>query len=244
MRQIILDTETTGMRVEEGHKIIEIGCLELVNRKLTQRQFHIYLNPGRDIDPGAQAVHGITSEFLKDKPIFRTIADDFIAFIQGAELIIHNAPFDVAFLNYELACLGKGYQTIADYCTVIDTLPMARQRHAGQRNSLDALCKRYGVDNSKREYHGALLDAFLLAQVYLAMTGGQGHFFDALADMASTTKFTNDVHQSEESLQHDADVFLADEQEQTAHQQYLDQLEKQGKCLWRVISKQSDVGTT
>jgi len=241
LRQIILDTETTGLRVEDGHKIIEIGCLELINRRLTEKKFHVYLNPEREIDTGAQAVHGMTNDFLRDKPLFRSVANEFIAFIQDAELIIHNAPFDIGFLNYELSILGKGYQTITDYCTVIDTLPIARRRHAGQRNSLDALCKRYGVDNSKREYHGALLDAFLLTQVYLAMTGGQGHFFDALTEMVNNNNQANTSDQSEVIVNQDCAVLFADVQEQLTHQQYLDSLDKQGKCLWRAINKPSDV---
>lgn len=173
MRQIVLDTETTGLSPEEGHRIIEIGCLELIERRVTRNRFHVYLNPERRIDAGASEVHGISDEFLADKPRFAEIAEDFLAFVGGAELVIHNAPFDVGFLNHELRLLGESHGELGSYCTVTDTLALARKKHPGQRNSLDALCKRYGVDNSRRELHGALLDAEILADVYLAMTGGQ-----------------------------------------------------------------------
>jgi DNA polymerase-3 subunit epsilon len=173
MRQIVLDTETTGLEVSQGHRIIEIGCVELVNRKLTGNHYHQYVNPQREIDQGAIEVHGITNEYLADKPVFARVAQDFIAFIAGAELIIHNAPFDVGFLNSELQRLAADYPPIEESCQVVDTLVMARTRHPGQRNNLDALCNRYGVDNSQRDLHGALLDAEILADVYLALTGGQ-----------------------------------------------------------------------
>ena len=174
MRYVVLDTETTGMPVGDGHRIIEIGCVELQGRRLTGRHFHVYLNPDREIDEGAIAVHGITNEFVADKPRFRDVADEFFEFIKGAELIIHNAAFDVGFINNEFALLGQRERSdVSDYCTVLDTLLMARERHPGQRNSLDALCKRYGVVNSGRDLHGALLDSEILADVYLAMTGGQ-----------------------------------------------------------------------
>ena len=174
MRYVILDTETTGMPVTDGHRIIEIGCVEMEGRRLTGRHFHVYLQPDRQSDEGAIAVHGITDEFLQDKPRFREIADEFYEFIRGAELIIHNAAFDIGFINNEFALLAQEARSeVSDYCTVLDTLAMARERHPGQRNSLDALCKRYGVDNSGRDLHGALLDAEILADVYLAMTGGQ-----------------------------------------------------------------------
>ena len=172
MRQIVLDTETTGLEPHLDHRIIEIGCIELVDRRPTGRIYHQYLNPDREIDAGAVEVHGLTNEFLADKPYFADVVDELMGFIGGAELVIHNAPFDVAFLNAELARLG-GRGEIADQCGVLDTLEMARSRHPGQRNSLDALCKRYHVDNSQRNLHGALLDAEILADVYLAMTGGQ-----------------------------------------------------------------------
>jgi DNA polymerase III subunit epsilon len=173
VRQIVLDTETTGLEVSQGHRIIEIGCVELVNRKPTGNHYHQYINPQREIDQGAIEVHGITSDFLADKPGFETIAASFIEFVQGAELVIHNAPFDLGFLNSELQRLPTSGARLEDLCTVTDTLVMARAKHPGQRNSLDALCQRYTVDNSQRDLHGALLDAEILADVYLAMTGGQ-----------------------------------------------------------------------
>lgn len=175
-RMVVLDTETTGMPVTDGHRIIEIGCVELEGRRLTGRHFHVYLNPDREIDEGAIAVHGITNEFVADKPRFKDVADEFFAFIEGAQLIIHNAAFDVGFINNEFALLGQSERSdVSDYCSILDTLLMARERHPGQRNNLDALCKRYGVDNSGRDLHGALLDAEILADVYLTMTGGQTH---------------------------------------------------------------------
>jgi DNA polymerase-3 subunit epsilon len=173
MRQIVLDTETTGLETSQGHRIIEIGCVELFNRRLTGRHYHQYIKPEREIDAGAQAVHGISNAMLADKPVFARIADEFLQFIGDAELIIHNAAFDIGFLNYEMNMLRPGFGSISDRCHVIDTLLMARAKHPGQKNNLDALCKRYGVDNSQRELHGALLDAEILADVYLLMTGGQ-----------------------------------------------------------------------
>lgn len=173
MRQIALDTETTGMGIESGNRIVEIGCVEVVQRVITGRRFHTYLNPDRDSEPGALAVHGLTTEFLQDKPRFADVAAEFLAFIDDAELLIHNASFDLGFLNHELK-LARIEARIEERNPVIDTLRLARERHPGQRNSLDALCKRYQVDNSGRSYHGALLDARLLADVYLSMTAGQG----------------------------------------------------------------------
>ncbi len=173
MRQIALDTETTGIETSEGHRIIEIGCVELIDRKLTGNTFHVYINPRREIDAEAIEVHGITNEFLSDKPEFRTIADDFIRFIEGAELVIHNAPFDVGFLDHELGMLPKEMPKITEMCTVTDTLVMARTMRPGQKNNLDALAKVYNLDARDRTLHGALLDAEILADVYLYMTGGQ-----------------------------------------------------------------------
>jgi len=172
VRQIILDTETTGLSPQQGHRVIEIGCVEMVDRKLTGNNFHQYLQPDRKIDAGAIEVHGISNEFLVDKPRFADIADDFARYIEGAQLVIHNAPFDVGFMNSEFSLCKTGKQ-VADICTVLDTLAMARKMHPGQKNNLDALCKRYEIDNTRRELHGALLDAEILADVYLAMTGGQ-----------------------------------------------------------------------
>lgn len=186
MRQIVLDTETTGLEPSQGHRIIEIGCVELVNRRPTGNHYHQYLLPDREIDPGAIEVHGITNEFLADKPRFADIAADFLAFVRGAELVIHNAPFDVGFLDHEFKLLGGAYGRVSEHCQVLDTLALARQLHPGQKNSLDALCKRYGVDNSQRELHGALLDAEILADVYLAMTGGQAALsLDGVVDAGS-----------------------------------------------------------
>ncbi|MGE4069865.1 MAG: DNA polymerase III subunit epsilon [Lysobacterales bacterium] len=173
MRQVALDTETTGMDIAAGNRILEIGCIEIVQRVVTGRRFHVYLNPDRDSEPGALQVHGLTREFLADKPQFVDVVDELLAFIDGAELLIHNAPFDLGFLNNELKLLSRTGR-IEEQQSVLDTLTLARQLHPGQRNSLDALCKRYQVDNSGRSYHGALLDARLLADVYLAMTAGQG----------------------------------------------------------------------
>lgn len=172
MRQIVLDTETTGLEPREGHRIIEIGCVEMVGRRLTGNNFHQYLQPDREIDAGAIEVHGITNEFLADKPRFADIVEDFVNYINDAELVIHNAPFDVGFINHEFS-LNKLGKQVADLCSVLDTLTLARKMHPGQKNSLDALCKRYEIDNTHRELHGALLDAEILADVYLAMTGGQ-----------------------------------------------------------------------
>lgn len=176
MRHIILDTETTGLSPQAGHRVIEIGAIEMVNRRLTGKHFHFYLQPDRAIDPGAQAVHGITAEFLSDKPRFKDVADELLLFIKDATLIIHNAPFDLGFLDAELQRYNKKLGFIEDHAAdVIDTLAMARNMHPGQKNSLDALCKRYGVDNTKRTLHGALLDSEILAEIYLAMTGGQNN---------------------------------------------------------------------
>ena len=176
MRQIVLDTETTGLEVSQGHRIIEIGCVALVNRRLTGNHYHQYINPDREVDQGAIEVHGITNEFLQDKPRFDSIARDFFDYVAGAELVIHNAPFDVGFLDAELQRLNADYPPLSSHCRVVDTLVMARGKHPGQRNNLDALCTRYGVDNSQRDLHGALLDAEILADVYLLMTGGQTTF--------------------------------------------------------------------
>lgn len=177
LRQIVLDTETTGLEPERGHRIIEVGCLEMVNRRITGSTFHRYINPQREIEQDAIDVHGITNEFLQDKPLFRDVVNELIDYINGAELIIHNAPFDVNFLNHEFSWAGSRYLKVEEYCGVFDTLTYARRKHPGQRNSLDALCARYHVDNSNRDLHGALLDAELLAQVYLLLTGGQGQLF-------------------------------------------------------------------
>lgn len=178
MRQIVLDTETTGLSPKAGHRMIEIGCLEMVSRRLTGNNLHLYINPGRSIDAEAQKVHGITEAFLQDKPVFTDIAKQLLDFIRDAELIIHNAPFDVGFLNHEFGLVSRSAKPVSHYCSIVDTLVMAKRLHPGQQNSLDALCRRYHVDNSNRELHGALLDSELLAQVYLLMTGGQTGLFE------------------------------------------------------------------
>jgi DNA polymerase III subunit epsilon len=230
MRQIILDTETTGRDVNDGHRIIEIGCLELIDRRLTKQHFHCFLNPGRDSEAGAFAVHGLSTEFLMDKPLFKTLADELLEFIQGSQLIIHNAPFDLGFLDHELKLTKKKYKKITDYCQVLDTLPLARQLHPGQRNSLDALCKRYNIDNSKRDKHGALLDAELLARVYLAMTGGQTHLF-------TEKQISHAIQTTEHKKIIDEIILLpiiyATSEELMAHQNRLTSINKlSGQCKW------------
>lgn len=233
-RQIVLDTETTGLDPRSGHKIIEIGCIEVVNRHLTGSTYQVYINPGRAIDPGAVAVHGITSEFLKDKPIFADVVDELIAYIKGAELIIHNAPFDLGFLDYEISLLPEQYSPIIDYCKVIDTLTMARKMHPGQKNSLDALCKRYEIDNSHREYHGALLDSEILAQVYLRMTGGQEQLFgDGQHHDAKTSQNASSNVPTQSRQQIDCPVTLANELECEQHRLRVADIQKaSGVCLW------------
>jgi len=229
MRQVVLDTETTGLDVNAGHRIIEIGAVELVDRRISGRQFHEYLNPERDIEDGALEVHGITREFLADKPRFDEVVEDFLAFIEGAELVIHNAEFDLGFINAELGLLNSSSLLSLEE-SVVDTLELARDLHPGQRNNLDALCKRYEIDNSNRTLHGALLDAEILADVYLAMTGGQtdlGLSFEVLS---------RDDHQEGEFGTEDHGplvVLRADAGEQDAHDARLQVIRKSaGKCLW------------
>jgi len=235
MRQVVLDTETTGLEPGEGHRVIEIGCIELINRRPTERRFHRYLNPERAVDGGALEVHGLSEEFLRDKPRFCEVAAELIAFVRDAEVVIHNAPFDLGFLDAELERLGGEWGRLLDYCTVIDTLELARQLHPGQRNSLDALCKRYQVDNSARTLHGALLDAEILADVYLALTGGQvtlsldespaGHLRGSAGGLSEARRWP--------ALR----VIRADEAELAAHAQRLDAVAEAagGRCLWREI---------
>ncbi|HLA75037.1 MAG TPA: DNA polymerase III subunit epsilon [Gammaproteobacteria bacterium] len=239
MRQIVLDTETTGLEPSQGHRIIEIGCVELVNRRLTGNQFHHYLQPDRPIDPGAIEVHGITNEFLVDKPRFKDIADEFIDFIKGAELIIHNAAFDVGFINSEFRRLDENLSDIARHCKVLCTLILARQLHPGQKNTLDALCKRYTVDNSQRQKHGALLDAEILADVYLAMTGGQASLsLDASHDVSGLQQHAIRRVAAERPR---LPVLQAAPDELTAHQGRLDAIDKAsgGQCVWKKL--QTDV---
>ncbi len=232
MRQVILDTETTGIRIEDGHRVIEIGCLEMIDRKLTGKHFHHYINPQREVEAGALAVHGISNEFLKDKPVFINLVKEFMDFVSGAELIIHNAPFDLGFLNNELILTRQGWKPITDYCRVIDTLPLARQKHPGQRNSLDALCKRYTVDNTKRDFHGALLDASLLAQVYLIMTGGQSSIFDAINEKDTSDTKNTQTTSAVKIEKHNLIVMKATDDELGEHKNYLELLKKKGKCIW------------
>ncbi|MCP3680081.1 MAG: DNA polymerase III subunit epsilon [Gammaproteobacteria bacterium] len=224
MRQIILDTETTGLKVVEGHRVIEIGCIELIDRRLTQQTFHYYLNPDREIEQGAKAIHCIDEAFLQAKPRFGDIAAEFLEFIRDAELIIHNAPFDVGFLDAELKRTTIRPAKLTKYCQVIDTLKLARQRHPGQQNNLNALCKRYHVSNKHREWHGALLDAELLAQVYLMMTGGQTSLF--AETQSSTASQQKQGGQAIEEVFADTVVMYADENELLAHKQFMAMLQE------------------
>jgi DNA polymerase-3 subunit epsilon len=235
MRQVVLDTETTGLEVEQDHRVIEIGCVELFNRRLTGRSFHRYLNPERDIDEGALEVHGLSREKLAKEPRFADIRAEFLDFVRDAELIIHNAAFDVAFLDAELARLADGAPTLSAICRILDSLALARQMHPGQRNSLDALCRRYSVDNSHRDYHGALLDARLLAEVYLAMTGGQAMLvLGADVDPVSIRART-DTSRARDGLR--IIVVRASEEEMAAHEHVLVMLDKAsaGKTVWRTL---------
>ncbi len=232
MRQIVLDTETTGLEPSQGHRIIEIGCVELINRRLTGNNLHIYINPQRKIDAGALEVHGISSDFLADKPLFSDIADTFIDFVKGAELVIHNAPFDVGFLDAELSDLNRGYKSMEGYCNVLDTLAMARKKHPGQKNNLDALCKRYFVDNTQRELHGALLDAEILADVYLMMTGGQSSFTLAHDNFTEGTA-ANKIKKLDKNRK-PLKVILATKEEQAAHQSRLESIQEISNTkLWQ-----------
>ncbi len=232
-RQIVLDTETTGLDPAQGHRVIEIGCLELLNRRRTDRQFHVYLQPDRAIDPGAVQVHGLTHEFLADQPRFADVADEFLNFVRDAELIIHNAAFDLGFLNHELRRCGRGHLVLEQLCTVKDTLLLARQRHPGQRNSLDALCKRYNIDNSQRTLHGALLDAEILADVYLAMTRQQGAMF--VREVADAASPHSTMQRPARRNRPPLPVIRADAGECAEHARYLELLDKSsgGACVWR-----------
>lgn len=246
MRQLIVDTETTGLEPSEGHRIIEIGCVEVNERRLTKANFHQYLQPDREIDAGAVAVHGISNAFLADKPRFADIAEELVAYLRGAELVIHNAAFDVGFLNHELSQWCPDAPRIEDLCTVVDTLALARQRHPGQRNSLDALCRRYEVDNSRRDLHGALLDAEILADVYLAMTGGQvalslGHESSAQhpGERTEASALTKRVRKDRPALR----IVRANEPELAAHQVRLEAINaaSDGSCVWLSVSGESCV---
>ncbi len=236
MRQIVLDTETTGLEAAAGHRVIEVGCVELVKRRYTTQTFHRYINPEREVDAGALEVHGLDNEFLRSKPTFAQIAREFVDFVSGAELVIHNADFDIGFINHELRRVPSVPDDIREVCKVLDTLKLARRLHPGQRNSLDALSKRYEIDNSHRELHGALLDAELLAGVYLAMTGGQVSLSldDGREDRTSTTVQSGPVDLGGVELV----VIEADDDEQAAHARMLDVIRKAsgGNVLWDVTS--------
>ena len=232
IRQVVLDTETTGMNKEgyicTGHRIIEIGCVEIINRRLTGRHYHAYIKPDREVDPEAVTVHGITDQFLQDKPPFSEVADEFIEFIKGAELVIHNAPFDVAFMDQEFRFLNKKTQPTEKISTVTDTLAMAKKIFPSKRNNLDALCDRYGIDNKHRVLHGALLDAEILADVYLLMTGGQ-----AKLNLSSNDGNKNAMARRPRQSLSPLMIIRATDEENEAHQKRLNLVEKSGSCLWR-----------
>jgi len=237
-RQIVLDTETTGLTPAEGHRVIEIGCMEMVNRRLTGRDFHRFLNPDRDIDEGAERVHGISRAFLADKPRFTDVVDEFLEFIRGSELVIHNAPFDIGFLDHELRLMRHAKPAIEQHASILDTLTLAREMHPGQRNSLDALCKRYEVDASGRDVHGALIDADLLARVYLAMTGGQTALFQEEEDEDDAASVTDvGTFQRDEGLK--LIVTHASIDELAEHEAMLERMSESGKCLWRSLEPKS-----
>lgn len=237
MRQIILDTETTGLEPSDGHRIIEIGCVELVERRFTGNNFHVYINPDREIDQGAIQVHGITNEFLADKPRFDELAAELREYLRGAELIIHNAPFDVGFLDHEFAKLAEPPAPLNQWCDITDTLLMAREKHPGQRNSLDALCQRYEVDNSNRDLHGALLDAELLAQVYLSMTGGQS-VLELTAAEARPDSQGNTLSVAEVLKKGRPRLITASEEDAGAHAQRLEEIAAANEAgdLWRRLN--------
>ena len=239
MRQIVLDTETTGLSPTQGHRIIEIGCLEMVNRRLTGREFHRFLNPDRDIDEGAVAVHGISRAQLETEPRFHEIVDEFLDFVKNAELVIHNADFDVGFLDHELSLMKHARPKISDHCQVLDTLSLARKIHPGQRNSLDALCKRYAIDASKRDVHGALIDSELLARVYLAMTGGQSSLLlDEESDKSARGRPTrrgtglSRGQRPADGANYTLTVVQATAEEAAAHEAMLEKIRESGACVW------------
>ncbi len=237
MRQIILDTETTGLEPKQGHRIIEIACVEVINRRKTDASFHHYLNPEREIEDGAFDIHGLSSEFLSDKPLFADIAQQLIDFVRDSEVIIHNAPFDIAFIDAELRRLGKQWGKLETYCRVLDTLPMARELHPGQKNSLDALCARYEVDNSQRELHGALLDAQILLDVYLAMTGGQTRLSLDEDDKSQSNDVDSRLRISTDRAP--LRVIEPSAEELRAHLKRLSQIDREagGKCVWKKMEQ-------
>ena len=231
MRQVVLDTETTGLEVAQGHRILEIGCVEIIGRKVTRRHFHHYVNPEREIDDGALEVHGITQRFLKDKPVFADIWESFFDFVKGSELIIHNAAFDIEFIDNEMQMLSPDLGSITDYCSVVDSLELARNKHPGQKNNLDALCRRYSVDNTQRDLHGALLDAEILADVYLLLTGGQVALSlgDEVENLVAGE--LKKINKKRAPLK----VIRATPDELMRHERKLEQLEAASKtgCLWK-----------
>ncbi len=233
MRQIVLDTETTGIDPKQGHRIIEIGCVEVINRRLTGNHFHVYINPQMQVEQEAIEVHGITNEFLKDKPLFNQVAHEFVEFIRGAQLVIHNAAFDIGFMDHEFTRMGGfDFANTKEICTVLDTLELARQMHPGQKNNLDALCKRYGIDNSHRTLHGALLDAEILADVYLLMTGGQTrlNLSGSNAQGEGGAEVIRRLAEGRKPLK----IIRASADELEQHESRLDLVEKKGgSCLWR-----------
>ena len=234
MRQVVLDTETTGLDPSQGHRVIEIGCVEIENRRLTGKHFQRYLNPDREIDAGAMEVHGLTSHFLADKPRFHQVESEFLEFIDGAELVIHNAPFDIGFLDHELRATKTDASKIASFCGILDSLLLARDKHPGQRNSLDALCKRYGVDNTQRQLHGALLDAEILADVYLAMTSGQSSLLLVEDKLEGSTRRAKAKAKKSHTKREKIAVIRASSDELEAHRQRLKDIEKGSEdgCLW------------
>lgn len=233
MRQVVLDTETTGLEWKIGNRVVEIGCVELLERRPSGKTFHVYINPQREFEQGAQEVTGLTLDFLADKPLFADIIDEFIAFIDGAELVIHNAAFDVGFLNYELSLAGDRYGRIDDHSGVLDTLALARQKYPGQRNSLDALCRRLGVDNSHRQLHGALLDAQLLAEAYLAMTSGQGEIgFDADSEGAAEVVVPSWLPSGDAGVRPRVAVSSADADAHAARMAAIAKKARDGRVLW------------
>ena len=237
MRQVVLDTETTGLDPQQGHRVIEIGCVEIQNRRLTGKHYHCYLNPDREVDEAAIEVHGLTTAFLSDKPRFAQVQEEFLEFVAGSELVIHNAPFDIGFLDHELRLLKAGHEGMASLCSVLDTLVLAREKHPGQRNNLDALCKRYGVDNTQRDLHGALLDAEILADVYLVMTSGQSSLSlrEEPKERASAGKLKRTLDANRAPLR----VISANPEELDKHEKRLDQLDKESASgsLWRKLQQ-------
>lgn len=241
MRQIFLDTETTGLKPEQGHRVIEIGAIEVIDRKLTGRRLHFYLNPGRDSDPDALRIHGLTTEFLRDKPPFQAICEELLGFVRDSELLIHNAPFDTGFLNHELGMAGL--PALDQYCSVTDTLLLARELHPGKKNNLDALCERYQIDHSRRVLHGALLDAELLADIYLAMTRGQKSLM--MEGTETVLPVNGENIQTGHAGNPELLVVHATAEELSCHEQYLAILhqENRGRCIWKTLDESSITGS-